>query len=89
MNYDIKAYENIRKIASGQIDDHKSGYLLDYLYLKEKYSLIATDVSKQLALDSDLRVIKQINFTEKLECIMMMIKHICSLFLKGSNKVSQ
>ena len=89
MNCDIKAYENIRKIASGQIDDHKSGYLLDYLYLKEKYSLIATDVSKQLALDSDLRVIKQINFTEKLECIMMMIKHICSLFLKESKKVSQ
>ena len=30
---DIKAYENIQKIATG--DDYKTGYLLEYLYFKQ------------------------------------------------------
>ena len=30
INNDIKAYENIRKIATGQGDDYTSGCLLDY-----------------------------------------------------------
>ena len=30
---DIKAYENIEKIATG--DDYKTGYLLKYLYFKQ------------------------------------------------------
>ena len=33
--------------------------LLDYAYFKEKYRLIAVDLSKQKALDADLKVIQQ------------------------------
>ena len=30
-------YENVRKIATGQGDDHTTGCLLDYPYFKETY----------------------------------------------------
>ena len=31
---DLRAYENIRRIASGQGDNYTTGYLLDYICLK-------------------------------------------------------
>ena len=46
-----------------QEDDYTTGGLLDYPYFKEKYKLIAVDLSKQLALDTDRKAIQQINFT--------------------------
>ena len=39
-------YENIRKIATGQGDDYTTGYLLDYLYFKDSYKMIAIDLIK-------------------------------------------
>ena len=36
--------------------------MLDYAYFKENYRLIAADVSKQKALDTDPRAIQQIIF---------------------------
>ena len=36
--------------------------MLDYAYFKENYRLIAADLSKQEALDADLRVAQQIVF---------------------------
>ena len=57
INSDLKTYENIRKIASGQGDDYTTGCLLDYSYFKENYRMIATDLSKQQALDADPRAI--------------------------------
>ena len=60
-------YENIRKIARGQGDDYKTGCLLDYLYFKNIYKMIAVDLSKQQALDADPRAIQQINFTANLD----------------------
>ena len=62
-----KTYQNIRKIATGQGDDHTTGCLLDYSYFKDYYKMIATDVSKQKSLDADLRAIQQINFTANLD----------------------
>ena len=35
-----KAYENIRKIATGKGDDYTAGCLLDYPYFKENYKMI-------------------------------------------------
>ena len=58
-----KTYENIRKIAMGQRDVYTTGCLLDYSYFKDHYKMIATDLSKQQALDADPRAIQQINFT--------------------------
>ena len=46
MNNDIKTYENIRKIATGQGDDYPTGCLLDYPYFKENFKIIAIDLNK-------------------------------------------
>ena len=53
INDDTKAYENIRKIAAVNGDDYTTVCLLDYLYFKENYKMIAIDLSKQQALDGD------------------------------------
>ena len=31
----------------GQCEDYTTGYLLDYIYIKNNYRLIAVDVSRQ------------------------------------------
>ena len=47
INNDIKTYDNIRKIATGQGDDYTTGCLLDHPYFKGNYKMIAVDLSKQ------------------------------------------
>ena len=64
---DKVTYENIRKIATGQGDDYKTGCLLGYTYFKKYYKTIAIDLSKQQALDADPKAIQQINFTANLD----------------------
>ena len=64
---DLRTYDNIKKIATGQGDDYTTDCLLDYPYFKEHSKMIAIDLSKQQAFDSDLKVIQQINFTENLD----------------------
>ena len=61
--------ENIRKIATGQGDDYTTGCLLDYIYFKNYYKMIAVGLSKRQALDADVKAIQQINFTENLKFI--------------------
>ena len=58
INSDLKTYENIRRIATGQGDDYTTGCLLDYSYFKENYKMIAIDLSKQQVLDADPRAIQ-------------------------------
>ena len=43
-------YEN-RKTATRKGDDYTTGCLLDYLYFKDGYKIIAIDLSKQQVLD--------------------------------------
>ena len=43
------------------------GCLLDYIYFKNHYKMIAVGLSKQRALDADLKSIQQINFTANLD----------------------
>ena len=62
----LRTYDNIRKIATGQGDDYSTSCLLDYNYFNNYYKMIAIDISKPLALDSDPKAIQQINFIEKL-----------------------
>ena len=64
---DKVTYENIRKLATGQGDDYTTGCLLDYIYFKNSYKMIAVDLSKQQALDADPKAIQQINFTANLD----------------------
>ena len=37
---DIRSNDTIPKIATGQGDDYKTGYLLDYPYFKHKHKII-------------------------------------------------
>ena len=42
----ILKHENMKKIVTGQGDDYTTGCLLDYLYFKYNYKMIAIDLSK-------------------------------------------
>ena len=79
-----KTYENIRKIATGQGDNCTTGCLLDYSYFKDHYKIIATDLSKQQALDADPIAIQQIHL--QLIQIDMEIRQ-CYLLLKKQEKL--
>ena len=63
----IRTYDNIREITTEQGDEYTTGCLLDYPYFKEYYKMIAIDLSKQEALDSDPKAIQQTNFPIKME----------------------
>ena len=67
INNDLKTYDNIRKIATGQGDDDTTGCLLDYRYFKKYYNLIAIDLSKQQKLDTDPKAISKINFSGNID----------------------
>ena len=58
----VKQFDEIRKMSTGYGDDYTTGCLLDYAYFKDNCRLIAVDLSKQKALDADLRAIQQIVF---------------------------
>ena len=64
---DKVTFDNIRMIATGQGDDYTTGFLLDYIYFKKYYKMIAIDLSKQEALDADLKATQQTNFTANLD----------------------
>ena len=64
---DKVTYENIRKVATVQEDDYTTDCLLDYIYFKKYYKMIAVDLSKQKALDDNPKAIQQINFTGNLD----------------------
>ena len=56
-----EAYETIIEMSNN--NDYTTGNLLDFIYFKENYKLIAIDLSKQTKLKDP----QQINFTGKLE----------------------
>ena len=57
---DLKEYfKEVSKISTDQ-DDDTTGCLLDYFNFKEHYKPIALDLSKQPALDVDLKTIQKI-----------------------------
>ena len=62
VNSQIKKYDEIRKIATGQGDDYTTGCLLDYQYFKDHNQLTAVDLSKQKESDANPRAIQHIEF---------------------------
>ena len=64
---DIRTYDHIQKISTGQGHDYTTGCLLDYNYFKKYYKMIAIDLRKQQELDSDPKAIQQLNFTGNIE----------------------
>ena len=89
---DMKTYDSIQKIATRQGDYYTTGRLLDYLYFKEYYKVIAIDLSEKQELDTNPKAIQQINFTENLErdrnttvsLILEDVKENISNFSQGS-----
>ena len=55
------------KLMTGQSEDYTTGCLLDYEYVKNRYRLIAVDLSRQKELDVDPKVIQQIEFVGQLK----------------------
>ena len=62
---DLRRYDNIQQISTGQGDDYTTSCLLDYNYFKEYFKMIVIDLSKQEELASDTKAIQQINSTRK------------------------
>ena len=58
----IKQYDEVREVSAGQCDNYTTGCLLDYAYFKDNCRLIAVDLSKQKAIDTDLRSIQPTAF---------------------------
>ena len=56
----LKTNNKIQKIGTGQEDDYTTGCLLDYPCFKEHYKLIAIDLSKPQALDTDPKAMQKI-----------------------------
>ena len=89
----IKQYDEIRKIATGQGDDYRTGCLLDYQYFKDHYNLITIDLCKQKELGAYLRAIQQIEFYGMLKSnlqvctILEKSKETTLQFSKGTAKV--
>ena len=67
MKNNLITYEKIRKIATGQGNDYTTGCLLDYNYFIKYYKMIAVNLSKNQALDTDPKAIQQISFTTNLD----------------------
>ena len=98
INDSIKQHGEIRKISTGQGDDYATGCLLDFAYFEKNYRLIAPDLSKQKALDADLKAVQQIIFTGKIKAteastrviiyyILEKSKETILEFAKGTTKI--
>ena len=59
--------KTLEKLLQVKRDDYTTGCLLDYLYFKDSYKMIAVNLDKQQALNNNLRAIQQINFTVNLD----------------------
>ena len=58
----IKQNDEVRKVSTWQCDDYTTGFLIVYACSKDNYRLIAVDLSKQKALDPDIRANQQVLF---------------------------
>ena len=72
----IKQYDEVRKISTGQGDDYTTGCLLDYVYFKDDFRLIAADLNKQKVLDADPKAIQQIIFTGQADDEALLVFYI-------------
>lgn len=63
----MRVDDNIKTTATDRRDDSTTVCLLDYLYFKENYKIIAIDMGKSKALDADPIATKSINFTGNLD----------------------
>ena len=87
---DIKRYEEIRKLETGQGEDYATGCLLVYEYIKNHYRLIAVDLSRQKDLDADPKAIRQTEFVGQLKKLNSANNNAESMFvLTISEKIKE
>ena len=88
VNSQIKKYDDIRKIATGQGDDYTRECLLNYLCFRDHYQLIVVDLSKQKELNAEPRTIQQIEFYGMLNTntVLEKSKETILEFYKGTAK---
>ena len=87
---DIKRYEEIRKLETGQGEDYATGCLLVYEYIKNHYRLIAVDLSRQKDLDTDPKAIRQTEFVGQLKKLNSANNNAESMFvLTISEKIKE
>ena len=93
INDSFKQYDKIRKISIGQGDDYTNGCLLDFAYFEKNYRIIAADLNKQKALDTDPKATQQIIFNGKTDntiriyYVLEQSKETILEFAKGTTKV--
>ena len=56
VKYDLTIYDNIQKFALGQGGNYTTGCLLDYVYFKDNYKMVAIELSKKQVLDADSKI---------------------------------
>ena len=66
---DIKGYNEIRKLTTGQGENYTTGCLLDYDYIKNHYWLIVVDLNRQNKLNADPITTQQIEFIGQLKTL--------------------
>ena len=86
INDSIKQYDEIRNVSTGKGDDCTTGCLLDFTYFENNHRLIATDLSKQKALDADSRSIQQIIFTGKIKATVPNTRVVIFYILEKSKE---
>ena len=84
----LKTYENIRKIVTAQGDDWTTGCLLDYNYFNNYYKLIAIDLRKHQAVDTDPKAVQKINFKGNLNWGKNVNANTIMLFIIEEAKVT-
>ena len=67
MKNNLKTYDKISKLATGQGDDQTTTCLVNYSYFESYYKFVAIDLSKQQKLDDHPKERQQINFTGNLD----------------------
>ena len=64
----------LNNMRTGKGDNYTTDYLLDFDYFEKNYRIIAVDLSKQKALDADLRAIQRIIFTGEMKATVASTK---------------
>ena len=63
----VKQYEEIIKVTTGQGEDYTTGYLLDCDYFKNHHKLTEVNLSRKKKLDVDPKAIQEIELVEQLK----------------------
>ena len=80
INDSITRYTELLKFTTGRSEDYSTGSLTDYNYYIKDYNIAAIDLSHQPVLNSDPKVIQQI------ECIYKLGNHVRANILTALEK---